>query len=380
MSDLSRRDALTLLATTTTAAAAACRPGAPPPAPDADVPSTGAILDTAGITAQQWQTFDPFLFCAHHDDHYPTGNGRFGPSASLVGREMGQDFAGLDGWNMYHGQTVPGFPAHPHRGFETVTVVRSGMLDHSDSLGAAARYGNGDVQWLTAGAGIQHAEMFPLLNDNGPNPVELFQIWLNLPAADKMAPPHFSMLWDRTIPRVHAPDAAGRVTHVTLVAGELAGQKAPSPPPRSYASRPDAHVAIWPLRLPAGARFVIPAGVPGLHRTLYHFKGDGLRVDRTPVARLNLVRLRSDVDTPLHVDAPAGSGDVELLMLQGRPLGEPVARQGPFVMNTRAEIQQAYQDYQRTRFGGWPWQGNDPVHGRDGRFARRPDGTTEKPA
>ena len=96
-----------------------------------------------------WATLDPFLFRVHHVDHYPAGNGRFGPQASLKGRSIGADFSGKDGWSLYHGDTVPGFPAHPHRGFETVTIMRSGFVDHADSLGAAARYGNGDVQWLT---------------------------------------------------------------------------------------------------------------------------------------------------------------------------------------------------------------------------------------
>ncbi|HEY6458978.1 MAG TPA: pirin family protein, partial [Polyangiaceae bacterium] len=107
-----------------------------------------------------WATVDPFLFCAYHDDAYPAGNEALGPAASLAGREMGQDFAGKDGWRMYHGTTVPGFPQHPHRGFETVTIVRRGLIDHSDSLGAAARFGGGDAQWLTAGRGVSHAEMF----------------------------------------------------------------------------------------------------------------------------------------------------------------------------------------------------------------------------
>ena len=93
-----------------------------------------------------WQTNDPFLFCVHHLDHYPPGNNDFGPNAPLEGRNLGQDFTTKDGWRMYHGETVPGFPAHPHRGFETVTVVLDGFVDHSDSHGAAGRYGNGDVQ------------------------------------------------------------------------------------------------------------------------------------------------------------------------------------------------------------------------------------------
>src|SRR5690349_612189 len=178
-----------------------------------------------------WQTFDPFLFCVHHDDAYPAGNQQFGPAASLAGRQIGQDFAGKDGWRMYHGDTVPGFPQHPHRGFETVTIARRGLIDHSDSLGAAARFGRGDVQWLTAGAGIVHSEMFPLLDQNQPNPVELFQIWLNLPRASKMVKPYFSMLWDHTIPRHVARDDAGRTTEVTVIAGSVGDSRPVAPPP-----------------------------------------------------------------------------------------------------------------------------------------------------
>src|SRR5580704_377521 len=173
-----------------------------------------------------WQPSDPFLFCVHHDDAYPAGNEALGPAASLAGRELGQDFAGKDGWRMYHGRKVPGFPSHPHRGFETVTIVRRGLIDHSDSLGAAARFGGGDVQWLTAGGGIQHSEMFPLLERDAPNPLELFQIWLNLPAQDKLVEPHFAMLWRQDIPRFTATDDAGRATEVTVFAGRLGGDRA----------------------------------------------------------------------------------------------------------------------------------------------------------
>src|SRR5437879_4973810 len=143
-----------------------------------------------------WETSDPFLFCVHHNDAYPAANERLGPAASLAGRQLGQDFEGKDGWRMYHGSVVPGFPQHPHRGFETVTIMRHGYIDHSDSLGATARFGPGDVQWLTAGKGIVHSEMFPLLDREKPNPLELFQIWLNLPGSDKLVEPHFGMLWE----------------------------------------------------------------------------------------------------------------------------------------------------------------------------------------
>ena len=177
---------------------------------------------------------------------------------------------------MYHGRDVPGFPNHPHRGFETVTYVRKGLIDHSDSLGAAARFGRGDVQWLTAGEGIVHSEMFPLLDAEQPNPLELFQIWLNLPAEDKLVEPHFSMLWDGDIPRLPRTTAS----EVTVIAGELGGLTPPPPPPHSWASRPEADVAIWHLRLEPGARWTLPrAQGADTIRTLYVFEGGGL-VDR----------------------------------------------------------------------------------------------------
>ena len=322
-----------------------------------------------------WEAADPFLFCVHHDDGYPAGDDRLGPQASLAGRDLGQDFEGKDGWRMYHGTVVPGFPQHPHRGFETVTVARRGFIDHSDSLGATARFGQGDAQWMTAGSGIVHSEMFPLLQREQPNPVELFQIWINLPAADKLAPPHFTMMWNEQIPRVTHRDAEGRTTEVTVVAGRLGESAGPQPPPRSWASRPEAEVAIWTLKLEPHARFPLPAGSEGLNRRLYVFSGDSLSIDKRSIPSRSAVKLRSSV----AVELVAGEQPVEILMLQGRPIGEQVAQYGPFVMNTRAEIQQAFADYQRTQFGGWPWPSDDPVHVREaGRFARHADGREEK--
>src|SRR5690606_1804029 len=149
----------------------------------------------------------------------------------------------------------------------------------SDSLGATARFGPGDVQWITAGKGIVHSEMFPLLDRDGPNPVELFQIWLNLPSVDKMADPHFAMLWSEAVPKLTVLDDAGRATEVTVVAGRLRDARAPAPPPRSWAARADADVAIWTVKLAPQARFTLPPAAPGTNRTLYLFRGSGLAID-----------------------------------------------------------------------------------------------------
>jgi redox-sensitive bicupin YhaK (pirin superfamily) len=323
-----------------------------------------------------WQTLDPFLFCVHHLDAYPAGNEHLGPAASLDGRDLGQDFEVKDGWRMYHGQTVPGFPQHPHRGFETVTIVRRGLVDHSDSLGATARFGEGDVQWLTAGKGIVHCEMFPLVAADRPNPTELFQLWLNLPAADKLVEPHFSMLWAPTIPTLVFVDEAQRRTFVTVVAGKLGETVAPAPPPRSWAARPESDVAIWTVRLEPHATWKLPAARPGTNRLLSFFAGGSLRLDGQALDAGVSVQVRADAELSLH----NGPVEAELLLLQGQPIGEPVARYGPFVMNTMPEIQQAFADYRRTGFGGWPWKRDDPVHPREtGRFAKHVDGHLEHP-
>ena len=321
-----------------------------------------------------WPTLDPFLFCVHHNDAYPAGDENMAPKASLAGRQMGQDFAGKDGFRMYHGMTVPGFPAHPHRGFETVTIAREGIIDHSDSLGAAARFGQGDVQWLTTGAGIVHSEMFPLREREKGNPAELFQIWLNLPRASKMAKPYFSMLWSEEI-----PGRQGKNAEVKVIAGTFDGTSALPPPPDSWASKEDSDLAIWTIRIGAGGELTLPkTNHEDTIRTLYFFEGQKLEARTSEGLRESFPPHHAIVvigdEITLHAE-----DDVEVLVLQARPIGEPVVSHGPFVMNTKEEIMQTFKDYERTRFGGWPWPKDDPVHAREeGRFARHADGRVEK--
>jgi redox-sensitive bicupin YhaK (pirin superfamily) len=333
---------------------------------------TDPVLQTVPLAVGPWPTVDPFLFCVHHLDAYPSGNEAMGPDAALKGRQIGQDFAGVDGWNMYHGSTVPGFPQHPHRGFETVTFARKGYIDHSDSLGATARFGGGDVQWMTAGNGVVHSEMFPLLERGEPNPLELFQIWLNLPRVDKMVDPYFTMFWAEDIPRFEHRDDDGGLVTITVVAGGLGDLRPPAPPPNSWGSRPESDLAIWHLRIEPGARWTMPAAAgPDTVRTMYVFEGSGVSAGETALAAGTGAVLRCDVPVVLT----GGETVTDCLVLQGRPIGEPVAQYGPFVMNDRAEIEQAYADYRATQFGGWPWANPAPVHPRSmGRFARHADG------
>lgn len=321
----------------------------------------------------QWETLDPFLFCVHHEDKYPKGNDEMGPTEGLAGRPLGNDFHIKDGYRMYHGKAVPGFPGHPHRGFETLTVVRTGLVDHADSHGGAGRYGNGDLQWMTAGKGLMHSEMFPLLRKDVDNPLELFQIWLNLPKKSKMVAPDYKMFWSEDIPAFNYQEGV----FLEVLAGELFGKKSPTPPAASWAADASNHVGVYNFKLDANTTFTFPAVGEGVNRTIYFYEGKGLKIADQQIPEYHAVDVLSHHDLSIS----SGDGHLKFLVLQGRPINEPVVQHGPFVMNTRQEIQEAFQDYQRDQFGGWPWSRYDQVHDREkGRFAKYPDGSEETKA
>lgn len=322
-----------------------------------------------------WETVNPFLFCVHHNDHFPRGNDKMGPDASLAGRNIGNDFTVKNGWRMYHGETVPGFPAHPHRGFETITIVLNGFIDHSDSAGAACRYGNGDVQWMTAGRGLQHAEIFPLLNKDADNPLELFQIWLNLPRKSKMCDPYYTMFWADDIPRKKITDSKGNSTEVMVIAGQLSDTLALKPSPDSWAADPENEVAVWLIKLDPNAEWNVPPASPEVNRSLFFYKGSEITVDDQQVKSSCSVELVSNA----QVTVSNGDEMAYILLLQGKPINEPVVQHGPFVMNYEAEIREAFSEYRSTQFGGWPWESYEMVHPRDkGRFAIYADGRKEE--
>lgn len=329
-----------------------------------------------------WAGTDPFILCTHHLEAYPPASAGQGIAPELLrDRPIGNDFSGKDGFNMYYGTSVPGFPAHPHRGFETVTIALRGLIDHTDSMGAAARYGEGDVQWLTTGSGILHCEMFPLRDADEGNLLEFYQIWLNLPSRSKMSAPAFKMLWDSQTPTYRQTATNGAHAEVRIIAGMYSPVDGHSPPlipaspaPESWAADPANDVAIWDISLEPGTAIVLPPAVAGAaRRTLYYHMGDGLRVESEEQPEKHLIEVVARSTLRLE---NGGGGTVRCILLQGVPIGEPVVAHGPFVMTTYAEIERANQDFRTTQFGGWPWDERGPVHApSESRFARYPDST-----
>lgn len=285
----------------------------------------------------------------------------------------GHDFNPSAPYRMYHGDHVPGFPQHPHRGFETITATIRGLVDHADSIGNAGRYGEGDVQWMTAGKGIVHGEMFPLVNIDKPNHIQFFQLWLNLPRAKKMVDPSFAMFWSRDVPKWTSSDG---LSTVTVWAGNYfldEETKQNKPPPDSWAANPKNDVAVLRIVLKPGGKIILPRANMGEHdvnRSLYLLDGlDGVRVDGKVIAEKVCMTLDATNDVPLELPYEAQKA-TEFLMLQGRPIDEPVVQHGPFVMNSSQEIRQAFFDYQETEFGGWPWRRDDMIFPpKKGRFA-----------
>ena len=324
------------------------------------------ILESLELT-WPWQGIDPFLVCGHHVEHYPAGNAELGvPEDKLHGHKSGNDFANPDGFSTYFGaHGIPGFPNHPHRGMETVSILRKGYVDHADSLGNSGRYGPGDVQWMTAGAGLQHAEMFPLLHDDQPNEFDLLQIWLNMPARSKLVQPEYKMMWAEHIAHYRHAGA-----DVAVIAGAYQPQERgvdaslvqPIPPTRStWASQPEAELAIWMIELQPGAKLTLPAAqLQANQRTLFVFEGSSLLVAGQDVGGNRRVRVVAQQTLALE---NRGTNVVCVMLMQGVPIAEPVIRSTVYVTNTIEELHQAKRDFQRTQFGGWPWDTRQPLHG-----------------
>ncbi|MCB1888912.1 MAG: pirin family protein [Rhodocyclaceae bacterium] len=223
---------------------------------------------------------------------------------------------------------IAGFPAHPHRGFETITYMIAGRMRHRDSTGGEGLLDNGDVQWMTAARGIIHSEM-PEQEDGL---MEGFQLWLNLPAQDKMQPAAYQDIPSTQIPEAMLDDG----TRVRVIAGSSQGVS-------GAVQRPVTEPLLLDIHLPAG-RQLAQALPPGHNAFLYVYRGEvlvGDEAESVPTTRMAVLANDPEADGV----ALTATSDARLLLVAGRPLGEPIAQYGPFVMNSQAELEQALADY-----------------------------------
>ncbi|MDP4533622.1 pirin family protein [Marinobacter salarius] len=232
-------------------------------------------------------------------------------------------------------QRPRGVGQHPHRGFETVTVVYSGELEHRDTSGAGGLIGEGDVQWMTAGAGIVHEEFHSQQFTEQGGLLKMVQLWVNLPASAKDTPAAYQTLLNKDIPFVSLEDDGGTLR---VIAGEYLEHKGPA---RTFTP-----INVWDLKLEPGARVNLP--VPKGHTTLVAVLNGSVQINDTDVLReaelANLDREGQEI-------VLESNNDARLLVLSGEPIDEPVVGYGPFVMNTEGEIKQAMLDFQSGKFG-----------------------------
>jgi hypothetical protein len=299
-----------------------------------------------------------------------------------------------DPWLMvsYHGDWGWSFPEHPHTGFETVTCVlpgTAGFVDHADSLGNAGRYGAGDVQWMTAGNGVSHSEVSVHSHDDEkqnrsyrPSAGQevptgwMFQLWLNLPIKSKLATPTAVMLWNEQIPVNEQVTASGERAIVRTIAG-LGSEKAGRVPPDSWAADPKNAVQVLHVWMEEGAEWNLQRAAPDSNCVVYVFGGDskayivgskvGQKGKREIVNRGNGAQFSNTgaVNIPLK----AHGGSVELLVLEGMPIGEPVVWNGPMVTESEKAMGAAVNRYRSGQMGQWTHADRAPVHWGQDRFA-----------
>jgi len=312
-------------------------------------------------TTSGFQAMDPFLMVGFHSDIFPARN-------SL--------------------KQTPGFPQHPHYGFETVTIMGSGVTDHADSMGGSGRYADGDVQWMTAGRGISHAEMIGLRNADTENLGQVFQLWLNLPAKSKKVDPHCTMMWREDIP-VTQDENGGKIRH-------FAGPKALRPPPNSWAAEDSNCVRMQRITLEPGASYIVERTAATTSLNLYPFeftesaqlcvtgaaetvfKSDTSATDQLLLSPTD-GQITVSVTERVKIENSGTSGHIDILLLEANPIGEPVEQQGPFVASSSDELGEAFLSYRLGKLvDPWPWATDGPTHGLSKRFYATPTHREER--
>ena len=318
-----------------------------------------------------WDTEDPFLFASHHEDDYPKGNRQQAPPLSEIGgRNLGRDYEKRLGFRMYHGKVVPGFPMHAHWGYETLTLAEKGLVDHFDNMGICGRFGKGDAQWVCASSRYSHNEMYPLADQEGRNPNDITQIFINLPISMKNRENAVSTVWKDNIPIVE-----GNGWRVQVLCGTFGDADVRSPSPESWADGSHG-VRVLRIEMEPGSEMTLPAAAHGAGRNLYVISGDGMTVLSTDVQCSFRAKILDEGEIPLK----NGPGHTVAWLLEGIPIGEKMAMFGPVCLETLKEVRAGLDEVRKNEYSEWPWTYVDQAQPLGtGRFIRYPDGTERKP-
>lgn len=332
----------------------------------------GQVILTQPISIH-WDVEDPFTFVSHHEDDYPKGNAQQAPPLSEIGgRNLGRDYEKRMGFRMYHGKVVPGFPAHAHWGYETVTVADRGYIDHFDSKGNQGRYGFGDVQWLTAGGEYHHCEMYPLASSEERNPNDITQIMINLPLERKNTEPVFKMMWSEEIPIVQSDGYT-----VNVLAGSFGGKNAISPNELSWAADPEHHVSILKITAEPGAEITLPAISDTMGRNIYMINGSKVSFGEFEFQSGSRFKVPGGED----VTFVNGSEKAVFWVLEGEPISEKQTSFGPIILKNDKEVRDALAEIRKNEYSRWPWDVVDKAQPKGtGRFVRYADGKEECPS
>lgn len=324
-----------------------------------------------------WDTEDPFTFVSHHRDNYPMGNSQQAPPYDMIAwRDLGHDYRKHNGFRMFNGKVVPGFPMHAHWGYETFTLAEEGYVDTFDSEGNQARFGFGDAQWVTASSKYQHNEMYPLVFQDRSNPNNITQIMINLPLEMKGSFNDVNMLWAEDIKHKKSTQDSGENVEVIVYAGSYENLTVNVPNPNSWAANPDNRVKIVQIKMDEGAEYVLKADSPEINRNLYFVSGSDADVGGFEAEAGYRMKLKPDIDIKIK------NGDIpsKFWLLDGKPIKQKMSSFGPVILKDDKTVRAAMNDIRKHEFDIWPWNLIDKVHSIEApRFIKYADGREEYP-
>lgn len=293
-----------------------------------------------------WDTEDPFSFAVYHRDNYPKGNEiQAPPQEEINARQVGNDYTKFVGYRMYKGKVTPGFPLHSHWGYECLTYVAEGYVDHFDSMGNQGRFGFGDLQWTTASSRFAHCEMYPLAYTDRDNIEVVTQICINLPLDRKNRDNQVRTVWENEMGKVE-----GDGWTAVAVVGEFRGAGGAAPNDLSWASDPSHHVRIVRICMDPGSSITLEP-TEAATRNVYITESDAT-VEGERIHKLSRIKLRPDKPATITM----GDRKSDVWLLEGDPIGESQRQYGPIILGTDREVRDALNTVRVRQESDWKWQ------------------------